>query len=168
KNTEIALGIIVVSFLLVQGFSAIRQNINPKQRKSTYTGPEIIRHSWSFCPNFGSGYTIPLTYLENPRKQSLAQMLEFSTSSIRIESKSADLNDGTASARVLDMLKSKPRTLASFPMWAEATQFDHNWVIGTLDSEKKMMIEIAGRSACVKDSEGRVWFFRNAKYDMWK
>src|SRR5690349_21681739 len=134
KKSEIVLAIIVVSFLLVQGFSAIRQNINPKQRKSNYVGPAVIKHSWLFCPNAQGAYTIPLTYLENQKKQSLAQMLEFSISSIRVESKSADLDDRAAVARILDMLKSKPRTLASFPMWAEATQVDHDWVAGTLDT----------------------------------
>lgn len=171
KKSEIALatvGFIIASILLAQAFSAIARRINPKQAKSAVGDSEVIKHNWSFCPNARGAYTIPLTYLENPKKQSLAQILEFSTSSIHIESKSADLNDAAATARVLSMLNSKPRSLASFPMWAEATQFDHNWVIGALDTEKKTMIEIAGLSACVKDSKGRNWFFRNAKYDTWK
>lgn len=171
KKSEIALatvGFIIASILLAQAPSAIARKINPKRAESTFGDSAVIKHSWSFCPNARGAYTIPLTYLENPKKQPLTQILGFSTSSIRIESKSADLNDAAAAARVLSMLNSKPRRLASFPMWAEATQFNHDWVVGALDTEQKTMIEIAGLSACVKDSKGQYWFFRNAKYDTWK
>jgi post-segregation antitoxin (ccd killing protein) len=133
--------------------------------------PRIVRGpmfcEWSVGttqPGSGPSYR----KLQNDSHLALSALVPLAIDRVAIRSRSRDWkNDAEALARVREVLQSKPGSLSSMSEWAEGVSPDYKDVIATLNKERTAIIEIADYHVCVRDSEGRLWFFRTVPVDGW-
>ena len=67
------------------------------------------------------------------------------------------------------LLRARPRFLARYPTWAEATPF-RNWgILGTVrySGGRSGPLEVVGNHLCVADSAGVRWLLRLEAVDLW-
>lgn len=67
-------------------------------------------------------------------------------------------------AEAQKLLAARPRHLSPFVNWAEGVPPGARWIRAKAGAAR---IEAAGYQVCIRDANGRFWYFRNVPGDLW-
>jgi hypothetical protein len=104
--------------------------------------------------------------MDNADRRTLRELLGVTPAGLTIQYRSPDWSDPEAVAsRARELLEARPRHLSPFVNWSEGADLRRQGFVARVGSSVRLAV--GGYQVCVRDPQGRYWYFRHVPGDLW-